>query len=131
MANVYHNMKEAEGGEEEKLSVLAKETTKNGVADRNPRPFLRCDFQFYDQLAATGGFSLLRIFWKQRYSGINGSYDEDVENNLLSGDAFGDGMRLQPFTGENVKKVDICVYGGTSAGVTAAYTARQAGRAFC
>ncbi len=74
------------------------------------------DFRFY-------GF-----FWKQRYSGINGSYDEDVENNLLSGDAFGDGMRLQPFTGENVKKVDICVYGGTSAGVIAAYTARQAGK---
>ena len=29
-----------------------------------------------------------------------------------------------PLQGENVKKVDICVYGGTSAGVIAAYTAR-------
>ena len=33
-----------------------------------------------------------------------------------------------PLQGENVKKVDICVYGGTSAGVIAAYTARQAGK---
>ena len=33
-----------------------------------------------------------------------------------------------PLQGGGLKEVDICVYGGTSAGVIAAYTARQAGK---
>ena len=30
--------------------------------------------------------------------------------------------------GEDIRKVDICIYGGTSAGIIAAYTAKQMGK---